>query len=479
MSTLAIHTDTRPNILKFPKHELIPPTPIAEAMKAIKEKNLISFHALPLSKGATLQDSALSNDYYELLGERLLGIEHTVTGEMFDSFFFPASVIKAAEQMAAETFGADGTIFGTAGTTVSNQIALAALCQPDDRVLLDRCSHQSLHFALKSAVKSIDYLAPSYECKDSGRTFWSLDELLERTRTAELAKKPYTVIVLNGSSYDGVVYDIPFIIHTLLENGVRTRKFLVDEAWGIGNYFNRGLSSRTAMSCRPLLDAHPDLVVVSTQSAHKSIATMRQASMIHYIGTSVETALRNAKFRLHTTSPSYPILLSLDLARAQMQASGRELVDRAILNAATFRDTIAGDAGLSLFTVNDSRVACANEHHVYLDPTKISINLSSLRMPPKEVRAALYNDHNIYVNRFTETSLLFNFHIGISAEMTGALIDALREQQHNSAKEPEITGFIVAYPPGTPLAVPGDRMTSALKKEMLAVKTSGNLLVHI
>jgi arginine/lysine/ornithine decarboxylase len=454
--------------------------PIAAALKNIRDRKVISFHALPLSNGASLKDCPLSQDYYDLFGDSLFKIEQTVSGDLFDSFFFPTGVIREAEGLAAETFGADGTLFVTSGTTVSNQIAIAALCRPRARVLADRQSHQSIHFPLKTLGAVVDYLCPCEACGDSGRSLWSLGDLIHRALDAEREGKPYELIVLNASSYDGVVYDIPLILDRLLGAGVSTRSFLVDEAWGIGNYFIEGMAAKTAMASRALLASYPDLVVVATQSAHKSIGTMRQASMLHYLGAAAGESLRNARFKIHTTSPNYPMLASLDLARAQMQASGRALFAGAVLNAAEFQRTLENDPGLSLYRINHFKRHGEGTDCSQGDPTKVSVNLSGTRRPPKDVRAELYTRHGIYVSRMTETSLLFNFHIGVSREMVDTLVLALKEIQGALAlTEARIPDFIIPYPPGIPIAVPGDPMTSELRGLMKTVLESGNLLIRV
>src|SRR5665213_1600413 len=182
-------------------------TPIVKALREIRDLNLISFHALPLTNGAAIRNSPFSQDYHDLFGDRLFKIEQTVSGDLFDSFFFPVGPIHQAEQLAAETFGADGTLFVTSGTTVANQIAILALCKPGDRVLVDRQNHQSIHFAFKCMGIAAEYLCPSVECCDSGRSYWSLPHLIDKVLLAQESGAPFSVVALNASSYDGVVYD--------------------------------------------------------------------------------------------------------------------------------------------------------------------------------------------------------------------------------------------------------------------------------
>jgi arginine/lysine/ornithine decarboxylase len=195
-------------------------TPLADALINLTRKANVSFHALPISCGSSIESSELRGKYTELFGEAMLGTEMTVTGKHFDSFFFADSAINEAERLAAQLYGADGTLFVTSGTTVANQIALHALVDKNFHVLLDKSSHQSMHFTLQALCARVDYIIAVNNCEDSGRNHWSIDELLQQTLGAQEAGDPHDVIVLNAQSYDGVVYNIPGIIGHLITRGV-------------------------------------------------------------------------------------------------------------------------------------------------------------------------------------------------------------------------------------------------------------------
>jgi arginine/lysine/ornithine decarboxylase len=256
-------------------------TPLADALFNLSRNVTSSFHALPIYGGMSLEQSSLKNKYEEVFGAQLLNLEMTITGPHFDSFFFGDKVICEAESMAATLYGADGTLFVTAGTTVSNQIAIDALYEQNMPVLLDKSCHQSMHFALHRYGAKVDYLQSIVTCEKSDKNIWSLNNLLALVLNAQHAGMPYELIILNAHSYDGVVYDVPQVIAYLLQSGVTTRAFLIDEAWGAANYFQKDLKPLTAMHARALLTQYPDLKIVATHSAHKS--WLRKPTTLHHI----------------------------------------------------------------------------------------------------------------------------------------------------------------------------------------------------
>ncbi|MGI4856784.1 MAG: hypothetical protein ACRYHA_07675 [Janthinobacterium lividum] len=453
-------------------------TPLASALIELSESNINSFHTLPLSQGRSINSSSLKEKYYSLFGEKFMRADLTITGDHFDSFFFAKTAIFDSERLAAELFGSDGTIFITCGTTISNYIALDALFEEDGRVLFDKTCHQSLHFGLHKNKARIDYLQPAWACSMSEKSMWCPSDLLKMILNAEKEGDPYQMVVLTAHSYDGIVYDIPGLIRYLMENGANTTNFLIDEAWGAANYFQQDLKKLTALSARYLLKKWPELKIVVTQSAHKSMSCLRQASMIHYCGDSnLASRLKIARFRLHTTSPSYPLLASLDLARAQMALEGEMLMTRATEQAAHFRQKIIDTFGVE--AVNSGGYAVDAFPYSHTDPTKVSVNITKLGISAHEIKEELFSEHQVYVNRITESSILFNFHIGIDESATKNLFDAFCTivAKHDSLSPMSHSeGFIIPYPPGVPLVVPGQKITNAIKRKIETIQRSG---VHV
>lgn len=453
-------------------------TPLADALLAAGANTRASFHALPISRRSSIRNSPLASSFDALFGSGLY-TETTITAPPLDTFFFPHRSLARAEELAARAFGATGTLFVTVGTTASNQIALEALVtKPDVRVLADKGTHQSIHFALSDKHAAVDYIEPRVFCEHSERAALALSDIVDRAAAAERAGAPYDLLVLNGQSYDGVVYDIPAILAALAEASPSLTNVFIDEAWGAWSYFHETTRVRTALHARNAVPALARLNIVATHSAHKSLSALRQASLIHYNGDpALGERLRLARYRHHTTSPNYQILASLDLARAQMELEGRALVERSLRLSRLIADTVAADPELSAFTINDAAVPAALAGHVAIDPTKLSLRVSGLSIGAPELRERLYGQHALYVNRCTPTSLLLNLHIGVLEEDALALLDALRAIQRQLLSPPVerriSTSFIIPYPPGVPIIVPGEEIGSDTLRRIEAVQSAG------
>ncbi len=406
-------------------HDDLHEIPFVSALLDLKKKMSTSVQTLPLSRGKSLKSPWLERAYRDLLGDSILDLEFTGAGEFLDAFFFPSRSLHQAEQLAATLFGADGTLFVTTGSTSSNQIALDAFQIAGARVLVDRQCHQSIHSFLNSARCDLDLVHPSVLCDEPDQHWWDLDDLLEQALWQQKSGNHYKLIAVNGHSYNGLIYDIPMVIEYLLQNGVRTRNFFVDETWAIGNYFLPQLASGTAMRMESLLKKFPDLVVVATQSAHKSMSCLRQASLIHYKGNGIRPILLNSRFKFHTTSPNYAILASLDLGRAQLQVEGTDLFREVARLAEKFSKSIQTNPHFDGYSIQTPRSDFIQPRHVRMDPTKIPLNTTRLGLSPLEIKRKLFEDHGIYVSHTTESSLWFHFHIGWNEEAVEQLLSAL------------------------------------------------------
>lgn len=438
-------------------------SPFSDQVEFIGRRLNRSFHALPISGGASLRDSEFEDHYYRILGNGFTS-ELSVAQPFLDNLILPQAELACAENLAARVFGADATVFATCGTTISNGIALAALCpKPGVRVLADRNLHQSLHFNLSSLDARVDYL-PCHTLDDElGLCASHPGDLKQLLRTAENAGDPYQLLVLNGQSYEGVIHSIPKFLQQIVESGTSLQKVLVDEAWGAANSFNPDLAPHTAMAAaQDEAVRAAGICVVATQSAHKSLSALRQASMIHIGGDmKIANAIRDNRYRLHTTSPSSRILLSLDLARAQAQTEGKQMMQRAIELAQTFNSNMRDMPLRQGFTAFDLSEICAQHDHLIADPTKIILRSSLPTLGGKELRKTLFEEFGYYVSLTFSDAVLFNFHFGIRGDDVSGLTNALNQlaqRTDHMAPNRISKDYIISYPPGIPLVVPGEEI---------------------
>jgi arginine/lysine/ornithine decarboxylase len=414
-------------------------TPICDRLQELGSRKVISFHALPLTNLHSVQTSSLRGKYESLLGNEVLQHDLTYTGDWFDTPVVPKLCVEKSRRITARAFGADYSCYVTSGTTTSNWIAVFALTGENEPVLVDRLCHQSIHLALAKNKCAVTYGRIRRRDEPSGRAALDIEAFLAQYRAAHEVGRPYKVVVLNGCSYEGLMYDVRKLIEACLD--IRDEvTFLIDEAWFAFGYFHPHYRPFTAMSAaQHVAGSRPGkkFAVVATQSAHKSLSCLRQGSYLHIHGD--EALIRRIKeiqYQLHTTSPSYPLLASLELARAQAVTEGQDRIDNALRLANHIRRQIENDPALAGYRVNESNDLV--DDWTRIDPLRISIDVCRLAASAKTVREFLFAHHGVCVNHVTTSALLANIHIGINEASVERLLNGLRQfAQAATGKESE------------------------------------------
>ncbi len=337
-------------------------TPYADALDRQAGAGIASFHALPIGSLAHAPDgetSAHAEQARRLFGPRMLAAELTLGSPELDSYFRAHRSLARSRRLSAEAFGAAETHYVTTGTTGANQIALEALRSGTARVLVDRSMHQSVHFALDRLAASVDYAPTAADTAEHG-----VITALRRARESDVR---YDVVVIGVSAYDGSLVQMRRFLAVLHELTADTGiAVLVDEAWTAIHSFHPAMRRNAAVACvREALEDHPDWSAsfLVTQSAHKSMLALRQGSYVHLLASpdrlpQLSADVSAAVYRVHTTSPSLPILASLDLARAHAVAEGEHLVERALTLAGGRAGATASPESIAMAAGPDSDGAC-------------------------------------------------------------------------------------------------------------------------
>ena len=126
-------------------------TPIADFLLETLNKNIISFHALPLYKGKSIINHNIAKKYLDLFGQEILNLELSMTSPFFDDFFFPNRIIREAQELASKAFGSKRTFFITTGTTTSCEVCADAL---------SRNAHNSIFAIDRGCYKSLYIMYP-------------------------------------------------------------------------------------------------------------------------------------------------------------------------------------------------------------------------------------------------------------------------------------------------------------------------------
>jgi arginine decarboxylase len=273
--------------------------PLVEALLKFLDQKHVAFHTpghLGFGASASIK---------ELLGERLFQADLTEL-EGLDNLHDPTGPIQQAQELAAQAWGSDQCYFLVNGSTSGVQAMLLATCAPGEPVLLARNSHRSaMHGLVLSGAIPI-WLEPDWNDYLGTAEAVSLSSIEQALAAYPQAK----ALCLVYPTYYGQVGDLKATIALAHQKGLTV---LVDSAHGGHFAYHPHLPD-----CAVALGA--DLVV---HSAHKTLGALTQGAILHRKGQRVDSQrLAQALRMLQTSSPSYPVMASLDAARAQMGTEG-------------------------------------------------------------------------------------------------------------------------------------------------------------
>lgn len=412
---------------------LIPPddqykTPLFDAMVALAESRKVSFHTPGHKSG-----KGISTRFRKFVGPNIFSIDLTTLDEV-DSLQKPKGVIKEAQHLAALAYGADRSYFLINGTSGGVHAMLATACRPGDTVLVARNAHKSVVTGLILSGATPVYFSPAFDPNLQLAVNVSLDEV-----KAAIAETPEArTLFLTSPNYYGLCADLRPIVEYAHQQNMTV---LLDEAHGPHLRFHEGL---------PLsgLDAGADLVV---QSTHKIIGGMTQASMLHAKAGRIDLdrLTQNLRF-LQTTSPSYILMASLDLARMQMATEGKKLLGTAIRLAEDARERMNRIPGLQCFGRHDY-------HH--LDVTKLTIRVRDLGLTGFQVSQMLNTEYLVQAEMADPFHVLVIISIGDRKQDLDQLVDALQHIATNSMQhtsDQSITNPGLPPEPGQRILIPRD-----------------------
>jgi arginine decarboxylase len=466
-------------------------TPFFDALQAYSRSPKSVFHALPLSRGASIKDSAWAHDLLDFYGDNLFLAETSSTQGGLDSLLDPTGAIKQAHNKAAIAFGADASYFVTNGTSTSNKIVMQAHVRPGDIVLIGADCHKSVPYAVMLAgaypVFLETYALPEYDLHGAV----TLQKIKSVMRDLQAQGKLHLLrmLTLTNSTFDGLVYNAEAFMMELL--AIKPDLiFHWDEAWFAFGHFHPLYHCRTAMGAvrsirarmqdaayhqfhalwQAAFDANSDadkwqqplypdpaqvqLRVYATQSTHKTLTAFRQASMIHVADDAFHPAAFLEAFRIHTsTSPNYQIIASLDLARRQAALEGFHKVGEALQLSLQLRERIRTEPALQpWFSVlgdeqlipddlrdNAATASAADASALaalraqwgcaalVVDPTRVTLDIRATGMDGTAFRQLLMTRYDIQVNKTSRNTVLFLINIGATQGTIDYLLQVLQE----------------------------------------------------
>ncbi|KQL18938.1 aminotransferase class I/II-fold pyridoxal phosphate-dependent enzyme [Cytobacillus solani] len=456
-------------------------TPLFSGLLAHAQKNPVQFHIPGHKKG-----NGMDPEFRAYIGDNALAIDLINIGPL-DDLHQPKGIIKSAQDLAAEAFGADRTFFSVQGTSGAIMTMVMAVCGPGEKIIVPRNVHKSVMSAIVFSGATPIFIHPEID-KDlgisHGITTDSVAKALEQHPDAK------GVLVINPT-YFGISADLKKIVEIAHSYQVPV---LVDEAHGVHIHFHDDLPLSA-------MQAGADLAATSV---HKLGGSMTQSSILNMKGNLVSAKrVQSILSMLTTTSTSYLLLASLDVARKQLAINGKALIDQTISLAQSIRQQVNEIEHLYCVGEEILESKAAFDY----DPTKLIISVKELGLSGFDVEVWLREKYNIEVEMSDLYNILCIITPGDTKKEADILIQALKElstERHSKPNKIEaqvllpdipvlalsprdafyaetelvpfdesegriIAEFIMVYPPGIPIFIPGEIIT---KDNLLYIKTN-------
>ena len=331
--------------------------PVYEALEKLKKRRVVPFDVPGHKRGRG------NPELVELLGEKCVSLDVN-SMKPLDNLCHPVSVIKEAEELAAEAFRAEHAFFMVGGTTSSVQGMVLSCCKAGDKIILPRNVHKSVINALVLCGAIPVYVNPEVDVKLG----ISLGMQVSEVERAILENPDAVAVLVNNPTYYGICSDLRSIVRVAHEHHMLV---LVDEAHGTHLYFGENLPV-----CA--MDAGADMASVSM---HKSGGSLTQSSLL-LTGKGVNWEYVSQIINLtQTTSASYLLMSSLDISRRNLALRGKESFAKVAQMAEYARDEINSIGGFYAYGKD-----MVNGGSVYdFDVTKLSVYTRDIGLAGIEV----------------------------------------------------------------------------------------------
>lgn len=458
--------------------------PIYEALKKHKANRIVPFD-VPSHKGGRGNEQLT-----DFLGINCMRADVN-SMKPLDNLCHPTSVIREAEIIASEAFGAKNVFFMVNGTTSAVQAMVMSVCKAGDKIILPRNVHRSVINALVICGAIPIYINPGIN-KTLGIALGVEVEELEKILIENSDAK---AVLINNPTYYGVCSNLKEIVTLCHKKGI---KVLVDEAHGTHFYFGDDMPINA-------MQAGADMASVSM---HKTGGSLTQSSFL-LCGSDIDCSYVRQIINLtQTTSASYLLLTSLDLARKNIVQNGKEMFAKTIKHAEYARSEINKIGGFWAFSTDivDGKAVYA------FDKTKLSIHTRAMGLAGVEVYDLLRDEYDIQIEFGDLGNILAIISSGDRALEIERLIASLSEIKRLYGKNPiglleheyinptlvmspqkaffgnkkmidikqssgYVAGeFVMSYPPGIPILAPGERITEQIIDYILYAKDKGCLI---
>lgn len=433
----------------------------------------------------------------KLWGEMVLKMDIN-SSKVVDNLSHPIGVIKEAEELLADAFGCKNAFMLVNGSTSGIQYMILSTVQAGDKVLLPRNVHKStINALILSGAKPI-FMEPAID------SFYGIVNgvILEEVQYAFDLNDDIKAVFLVYPTYFGAASNIKAIIDFVHKKKVPV---LIDQAHGTHFSFHPDLPKGASF-----LGA--DLV---TMSMHKTGGSLTQSSvLLHNEGLISKNQVRATINLLQTTSASYLLMCSIDLARKKLVLEGKKNLEQLLQLAKKAKKEINGIPGLFCITKEEY----IGRRGVYdYDDLKLVVRVSDLGLSGFEVYDIMRDQYQIQLELAEPNVILAIISFGDNENTMYRLVKALkdlsdryygiyspkkmdssailkasklkmspREAYYHPKKRMNIQKTqglisgesIMVYPPGIPLIIPGEIITPELIEHYLYLQKEGSIILH-
>lgn len=435
-------------------------SPLFDALERNTRKGPLSFHVPGHKNGTIFPENA--RKYFD----SILRLDMTELPDL-DDLHAPQGIIAEAQKLASEFFGVDQTYFLVGGSTVGNLAMILASCGNDEEIIVQRNSHKSIFNGLELSGASPVFITPEFDDTVNRYTAPNLATLKKALDQHPNAK----AVMLTYPDYFGNVFAIKEMIDLAHAYNV---PILVDEAHGVHFSVDKVFPQSS-------LKLGADVVV---QSAHKMAPAMTMGSYLHIASSRVSNK-RMAHYLqlLQSSSPSYPIMATLDVARLFLASLAPAELEKILESVNHVREVVESS---ELWVVLPTD-----------DPLKLTLNVKQGYTGYDVAR--LFEQEGIYPELATHNQVLFIHGLApienmnqlkkavkqvrekLKSKQKRAIIelenlftDRIQQltlpyssmQQHKTDQVPmnHSAGYVAAetiipYPPGIPFILKGERIT--------------------
>ena len=446
--------------------------PIYEALLKYREERIVPFDVPGHKHGKG------NPELTAFLGKTCMEVDVN-SMKPLDNLIHPVSVIKDAEQLAAEAFGAKHCFFMINGASSAVQAMIMSVCKAGDKIIMPRNVHRSAINALIVSGIIPVYVDPGV----NSRLGIALGMSPASVEKAILENPDAKAVMVNNPTYYGICSDIRAIVKLAHEHGMAV---LADEAHGTHLYFGENMPV-SAMA------AGADFAAVSM---HKTGGSLTQSAFL-LMGECSKVSIGRVRAVINltqTTSASYLLMTSLDISRRNLAVRGKDMCRKMVDSVEYAREEINKIGGYYAYADE----LCNSDDFYAFDRTKLSVFTRDIGLAGIEVYDHLRDNYDIQIEFGDIGNILAIITAGDQWKDIERLVSALSEIKRRFSRDKagmfdheyinpivkmsphdafysdqtsipiaesagRVSGeFVMCYPPGIPIIAPGELITSEI-----------------